>query len=285
MPTLEDNRRYWGSVYDWPEHGDEWSAPWGDAATHWHATILPRVWPFLPAHTVLEIAPGFGRWTGYLIDASERYVGIDLAESCIAICKERFQRARNANFFLNDGRSLEAVEDDSIDFAFTFDSLVHAEADVIEDYLKELRRTLSPHGIAFIHHSNAGEYAPALRRSDRIRHAARFLPLGTRVLQRVGMIGWDQSRAHSMTAGKLVDFCEAADLICVGQEIINWGPRQRRLVDCLSLVTRPNSRWQRSNIIVRNPHFWSEAQSARALARVFTSLAQDVGEVEAALER
>jgi hypothetical protein len=50
------------------------------------------------------------------------------------------------------------VPDDSIDFVFSFDSLVHAEADVMQAYLNQLVRKLKLNGVGFIHHSNIGEY-------------------------------------------------------------------------------------------------------------------------------
>lgn len=60
---------------------------------------------------------------------------------------------------INDGRSLDAVVDGSVDFVFSFDSLVHLEVEVIESYLKQLASKLTPNGVGFIHHSNMGEYA------------------------------------------------------------------------------------------------------------------------------
>jgi hypothetical protein len=50
----------------------------------------------------------------------------------------------------------------SVDFAFSFDSLVHAEADVIQAYVEQLASILRPGGAAFIHHSNLGQYARRL---------------------------------------------------------------------------------------------------------------------------
>ena len=48
--------------YDWKEAGEEWSQPWGSSAAQWAGTIFPRIRECLPADTILEIAPGFGRW-------------------------------------------------------------------------------------------------------------------------------------------------------------------------------------------------------------------------------
>jgi hypothetical protein len=51
------------------------------------------------------------------------------------------------------------IADRSIDLALSFDSLVHAEADVLSSYLAQLATKLRSDGVAFIHHSNFGECA------------------------------------------------------------------------------------------------------------------------------
>jgi hypothetical protein len=66
------------------------------------------------------------------------------------------------------GKSLSAVADGSIDFAFSFDSLVHFEVDAMESYLRELACKLSADGVAFLDHSNLGEY-PAADLSDPVK--------------------------------------------------------------------------------------------------------------------
>ena len=63
------------------------------------------------------------------------------------------------SYHVNDGKSLAMVPDESVNFAFSFDSLVHADLDVLRAYLVELRNKLSPDGVAFLHHSNIGAYA------------------------------------------------------------------------------------------------------------------------------
>jgi hypothetical protein len=60
-------------------------------------------------------------------------------------------------FLLTDGKTIPAtVPANSIDFVFSADSLVHADADVIGTYLKEIRRVMSNDAIGFLHHSNFG---------------------------------------------------------------------------------------------------------------------------------
>ncbi len=71
--------------------------------------------------------------------------------------KKRFISNDNIEYHINDGKSLEQIQDESIDFAFSFDSLVHAESDVIQAYLEQLGKKLKPDGVGFIHHSNIGD--------------------------------------------------------------------------------------------------------------------------------
>src|SRR3954454_17573590 len=156
LPEVDRNLATWSSDWDWSQQGDEWSDSWGGTPALWHGALLPRIHAFVPTGTILEIAPGYGRWTQYLKDLCERLLVVDLAPQCIDHCRERFSEADNISYHVNDGRSLEMVEDHSVDFVFSFDSLVHAEADVIDAYLGQLARKLTPNGAGFIHHSNAG---------------------------------------------------------------------------------------------------------------------------------
>jgi SAM-dependent methyltransferase len=249
MPTIDENRAQWDQ-YDWIGAGNEWSAHWGGTETEWRATLFPRVWGFVPTGIICEIAPGYGRWSRYLIALCERYIGVDLSSGCVEACKARFSAVESATFVLNDGATLPMVDDRSVDFAFSFDSLVHVEHDVLSSYLAELARVLKPDGIAMVHHSNLGRFATdfAEERQE-----------------------WEHWRARSMTAERFADLSLANGVSCVGQEIINWG--SHRLIDCISVVARPGSKWERPNVVVENENFMPEGQSAHAVAEVFTSLA------------
>jgi SAM-dependent methyltransferase len=287
MPSVDENRATWGGTYEWNDEGDEWSKAWGGAENQWNASLLPRILPFVPAKTILEIAPGYGRWTQFLLPQCERFIGIDLVEGCITHCRTRFAAEHHAEFHTNDGTSLALVADNSIDFCFSYDSLVHAEADVLAGYLRELASKLTPDGVALIHHSNlgadvggAGRAVVRNRRAaaeDRARRWVKRHPrlvtglkrvLSTDARDRISPVYW---RAESMSAEKFVAFARDAGLTCIGQELINWYG-STRLLDCISIAVRPGSVWDRRNVIARNPHFMSEAASARRRAPVFNTL-------------
>jgi SAM-dependent methyltransferase len=263
MPDVEANLRQWGDDYAWPDAGDEWSAAWGGPDSQWRSSLRPRVAAFLPAPTILEIAPGYGRWTKYLVNSCERYFGVDLSPASVEACRKRFQGFTHAEFHVNDGRSLTAIPTSSIDFAFSFDSLVHVEDDAIASYVQELARVLAPDGVAFLHHSNLGDCKP-------VAAPARLALRAAERLRRRDTGGFDQWRAPTMSSERLAQIATGAGLSCVGQEIVNW--LGGRLLDCMSLVTRPGSKWDRPNVVVRNPYFMAEAASAARAAPVYSDV-------------
>ena len=160
MPSLEWNKQAWDSEYDWKKlGGSNWSAAYGNTESQWFGSLYPRIHNFVPAMTILEIAPGAGRWTQFLVHQCERLIAVDYSQDCVNICNERFKAIEHATFHVNDGKSLEMVPDGSIDLVFSFDSLVHVEADVMESYIHELARKLKPNGVGFIHHSNLKSYS------------------------------------------------------------------------------------------------------------------------------
>jgi SAM-dependent methyltransferase len=245
MGTIAENHDAW-SHYDWSQGGDEWSQCWGSTEALWWTTVFPRIGRFVPARRILEIAPGFGRITQYLKDLCEELVVVDLTERCIAACRERFAAESHITYLVNDGRSLDAIADDSIDFVFSYDSLVHVDSEVIDAYLGQLGRKLRRHGAGFFHHSNLGAYRDA-----------------TGALS-VENPHW---RADSMAADDLVRSCAAAGLVCVSQELIAWGGDV--LNDCFSTFVVRGSVFERPYQRVENTGFMEEAARAQMLARLY----------------
>jgi SAM-dependent methyltransferase len=261
MGEVQKNLEIWSSGWDWSQQGDEWSAWWGGTPALWYGALLPRIHSFVPTGTILEIAPGYGRWTQYLKDLCDELVIVDLTEGCIEHCRERFADSHNIEYHVNDGRSLEMVEDGSIDFVFSFDSLVHAETDVLGTYLDQLARKLTPDGVGFIHHSNIGAYGPLTKLGRRVPTRM----LGS-LIRRGAVINLPAWRAESVSADSFAGQCEQAGLSCISQEKINW-EHGRFLIDTLSVFTPRGSRWNRPRAVLRNPFFTDEA---RRMSRLYS---------------
>ena len=286
MPTVEQNLFLWGTADGWKDDGDRWSVKWGSTELEWSTSIFPRIRKFLPAPTILEIAPGFGRWTQFLKGFCDRLIAIDVSPACIERCKQRFASDAHVHCYVNDGRSLPIVEDRSVDFAFSFDSLVHVEADVIAAYLRELGKKLKPGGFAFIHHSNLRAYRnsiwlpKAIGRPQPIASnganrspMSRSLWLRRRLQSKLtnwGLANTFDNRAESMCAQVFRDACIPAGLECRLQELVNWnhGPS---LIDCFSVVTPSSGQTNKPPRLSRNPGFMEEAERARRTAELYRS--------------
>jgi ubiquinone/menaquinone biosynthesis C-methylase UbiE len=253
MGAVDENKQVWEQTWDWARAGEEWSDSWGGTPALWYGTLLPRIHSYVPTGTILEIAPGFGRWTEYLRRLCNRLIVVDLAANCIDHCKLRFAEDSHIEYHVNDGKSLGMVEDESIDFAFSFDSLVHADAEPIGSYLNELSRTLRPDGVGVIHHSNQGHY-PHWNRIARRTPQVVLRRLVARGLM-IDVFAW---RSTDVTSETFALMCEGAGMSCISQELINW-ENGYFLTDVISTVTRQGSKWDRPNVVSRNPLFRLQA--------------------------
>lgn len=260
MATLEANREYWNDRYNWDRAGLEWSRPWGGPEAQWHCTVLPRIRRSVPASTILEIGCGFGRWTFFLKDLCQRLVAVDISERCVSACRERFASYPSVECRVNDGLTLAGIADRSIDFAFSFDSLVHADPAVLEGYLYELARTLRPGGTAFLHHSNLGEYQQlyeTLQRHAGIR----------RVLVRLGIVdAFCHLRDPLVSATLVRQIAARSGLQCLTQELVQWRS-SRAMLDCMSTFANlpPTGKTR----VDRNLEFAAEVRNAMRLSTLY----------------
>ena len=155
MASVEENKNFWNNPESWNyfDLGEKWSSEFGNTDILWYSYLYPRIHNFINNSDTLEIAPGTGRITKYVLPLAKSYIGYDLSEYCIDYCKNNYGEM----FFLNDGKTFHNTKNESIDFIFSWDSLVHAEKDVLLDYVKESLRCLREDGIAMFHHSNTSK--------------------------------------------------------------------------------------------------------------------------------
>lgn len=262
MPTVQENRATFDVTYPWSSHGDEWSAAYGGPAMQWHGMLLPRITSFVPAGTIVEIACGYGRWTHYLKDLCEKLIVIDLSEKCINHCKKRFENCSHISYITTDGTSLDMIADNSVDFIFSFDSLVHVDHSVMNSYLMHSSRILAQEGVAFLHHSNLGEYRYFLN--------IQKIPKLWGILTILGVVEkslhW---RDFTVTAALVEQLAGGCGLQCISQEIIPWGTK-RAFIDCMSTIVKKTSKYSRSNRKLRNTLFPNEAQNLKALSWIYS---------------
>jgi SAM-dependent methyltransferase len=146
------NKAIW-EAWDWSTGGDEWTL-----SEEWKASVMRSVLDrHIPAGgDILEIGPGGGRWTGRLIERSAGFLGVDISESCVRVCREKFGHDPRARFIVGSGSDLADVEDASVDALWSFDVFVHINRAEVELYADEFRRVLRPGGVGVIHHGSVG---------------------------------------------------------------------------------------------------------------------------------
>ncbi|MEA2426687.1 MAG: hypothetical protein QOF37_315 [Thermoleophilaceae bacterium] len=270
MPKIDEIVATWDSAEGWTAGGDEWSGPWGGTEPLWWGTLMPRIHSFVPAGTILELGPGQGRWSQFLKDLCDELVLVDVAAHSIDACRRRFAGASNVAYHVGDGKSLSFVPDRSVDFAFSFDSLVHAEADVLDAYARELARVLKPDGVAFLHHSNMGAYARAAGLARRLPEEVRRR-LTIRGLV-VNLFAW---RAESVTAELFARQCSDAGLACLSQELHSW-EYGRHLTDAITVVTPRGSSLERAPVAIENPCFMEEARAVARIAPLYFAAPRNI---------
>lgn len=241
---IKENVISWEEDYDWSCGGEEWSDPWGSSSSQWFNVIYPRIHSYLPAAKILEIAIGHGRWTNYLKEYTGDLVGVDLAEKCVKFCRERFINNKGLSFYKTNGTDLSMVEDASIDFIFSFDSLVHADFYIIKSYLAEMNRILKDGGTSFIHHSNLQD---CLKVEGLLAHA----------------------RSCDVSHQDIKEFSNSIGLNCVIQELVNWRNPKEFMIDCFSTFIKNNPDEVVEYKLFKNDKFMEQAQHIKTLSAYY----------------
>lgn len=134
-----DGHPYYEEVERWTDHMWEAFAPYREGADY---------------RRTLELAVGHGRHSEKLLPLVEHITLVDINESNIAFCRERFGDDPRITYIVNDGNKLTGVPDQSVTFVYCVDAMVHFESDSVRSYLAEFNRILVPGGRGFCHHSN-----------------------------------------------------------------------------------------------------------------------------------
>ena len=153
LNSVDKNREHW-TDWDWSRRGEEWTS-----SEQWKRRVVAEVLErFVPVGgTVLEIGPGGGRWSEALKARADRLILVDLTQTTLELCRELLGDD-HVDYVLNDGRSLTAVSDASIDYIWSFDAFVHIAPLDTAAYLEEFARVLRPGGGGLIHHGSRREW-------------------------------------------------------------------------------------------------------------------------------
>lgn len=161
--TGRQNSTMWNQ-YDWGRLGEEWTeqahVQRGFDAEEWKAKVIrERLERYMPRDgTLLEVGPGGGRWTEALLARSRALILVDLAETCLSLCRQRFNADPRLRFHLVEPSGAEfinatVVPDESVDGIWSYDVFVHVNPTDIGKYLRDFHRILRPGAVAVIHHT------------------------------------------------------------------------------------------------------------------------------------
>lgn len=159
--TVGYNLKEW-SQYDWSKGGEEWTE-----SQQWKTSIIEN---FIDVYcekgtSGLEIGPGGGRWSQVLAERCKKLAMVDLTEQSIEECKRRLSKYTNCHYYVNDGTDLSFLDDETIDFLWSFDVFVHVAPADIEKYIKQFARILKKDSIGVLHHATHGSSKAGFRSS------------------------------------------------------------------------------------------------------------------------
>ena len=171
---------------------------WGDPETEAPLKFIRNRWVLPYVHgdqTALEIGPGGGRWTRYLVGFERLYV-VDFYPDLLTELKKRFDRP-NMVFVQNTGTDFPGVPEGRIDFLFSFGVFVHLDPPLIQRYLASMRDVLAPGGNAVIHYSDKTKIMavknPTFSDNDPVRMRAMVTAAGFDILEEDTTTLWHSS--------------------------------------------------------------------------------------------
>lgn len=152
MSTSEDRAK--AIAKDWEHHS------YYEDAEQWIPIFWNKGTPFrtlfdmLDVRVTAELACGHGRHAAQMVDRAEKLYLADINQSNLDACSRRFEKYQSVEYILTEGDSLAAIPSSSLTALFSYDAMVHFEADTVIRYLEEIARVLVPGGRALLHYSN-----------------------------------------------------------------------------------------------------------------------------------
>ena len=143
--------------------GDHREVSYYEQAEQWMGSFWDEGSPFPPLFdqldltTVIELACGHGRHAEHILHRAGYITLVDVNETNIAACRQRFAGKGRVQFIVNEGNDLPGIADASQTALFCYDAMVHFELIDVLAYLRETKRVLVSGGRAMLHVSNNRE--------------------------------------------------------------------------------------------------------------------------------
>mgnify|MGYP006276694077 CR=1 FL=1 len=131
-------------------YGLEWGDPEQNPPLKY---VRDHLTPYVtPQKTIVEIGPGGGRWTRYMLHARTIYA-VDYHQELLDELKMHLD-SRNIVFIKNNGTDFPNIPNESVDFLFSFGVFVHLDIDLIKPYLQNIKTLLKPGSNVVIQYSD-----------------------------------------------------------------------------------------------------------------------------------
>ena len=111
--------------------------------------LLPYI---TPSTTVVEIGPGGGLWTRYMLAAQSIYA-VDFHQELLNELKSNIVHP-DIKFIKNSGSDFPGIPPKSVDFLFSFGTFVHLDLELIDQYLTNMKPLLKPESMVVIQYAD-----------------------------------------------------------------------------------------------------------------------------------
>jgi len=116
----------------------------------WSAAQVRAALAVGPDDDVLELGCGIGRIGRELAPRCRSWTGVDISENMIGFASQRLSDLPNVTFHQLHRTSLDMLEDNSIDKAYSIAVFCHMDKEDLYLYLQELNRVVRPGGLIFV---------------------------------------------------------------------------------------------------------------------------------------
>ncbi len=152
-----DSRQYWQDRY---AHGGHSGCGSQGAFAEFKAEVLNEFVATRHIETVIEFGCGDGRQLA--LAEYPRYIGVDISESAVAMCRERFTHDKSQWFV-----TATEYDNQQAELALSLDVIYHLTEDAVFDgYMRRLFRAATRHVV--VYSSNTDEQQPG--QPPHIRH-------------------------------------------------------------------------------------------------------------------
>lgn len=106
--------------------------------------------PLSLSDTILEVGCGIGRTCKWISPKVKKYVGVDFIPEMIDKAKSYNEKFSNAEFVVNDGKTLSMFDEKTFDIVYSELAFQHMNKPIQVAYVNEIYRVLKNNGVFYV---------------------------------------------------------------------------------------------------------------------------------------